>query len=133
MSDKITPRKEKLMLKVIFGEDELKEFSGQLARATEELCAAEEEKKAITAQFKERTESAKMTALALSRKINSGYDMRYVDCELKMDDPRVGEVTIIRLDTGEIVRTRPMTDEECQFKLDFDKQFDPPPAGEYKV
>ena len=124
MAEPMKPRKEQIMLKVIYTEDELKEFAGRLARATTELGEAEEQKKAIMAQFKERIESARLDTLALSRNITTGYAMKYVDCVLHMDSPKVGDVTIIRTDTGEIVRVRPMTEEECQFKFDFDKQFD---------
>lgn len=38
-------------------------------------------------------------------------------CEIRFHDPNTGKKTTIRLDTGEILKTEDMTDEEMQEKL----------------
>jgi hypothetical protein len=53
---------------------------------------------------------------SLAEKVRSGYEHRNVDC-LKSLDYRLGTVTITRLDTGEVMRERPMDAEERQMSL----------------
>ena len=39
------------------------------------------------------------------------------DCEIRIDTPIVGKAQVVRLDTGEIVETRDMTEAEKQVEL----------------
>jgi len=109
--------KEVLFLRVEFTPEEIKNFSSDLARKTAELSQAEEDKKAAVAQFADQLASAKATVSRLARNINSGYEMRNVDCEVTLHSPKKGLARIIRLDTGEEVNVRPMTADELQEKL----------------
>lgn len=104
-------------LKYTFTESELKEFAKELARQTATMSEVEEEKKAVVANFTERIAAAKSNASRLSRYINNGYDYRNIDCSVKLNDPNTGVKTIYRDDTGESVKTYPMTQDELQEKL----------------
>lgn len=50
--------------------------------------------------------------------INQGYQVRRVDCELIFDTPKIGQATLVRLDTGEVVGERSMSAEEQQMPLE---------------
>ena len=55
----------------------------------------------------------------LSYQIKKRAELRPVDCAVQMNNPRVGEKTIVRLDTGEMVKIEMMTDYERQEEIDF--------------
>ena len=107
-----------LFLRCNFSEEEMKQLSLELARAAQEETEAEEEKKATMAQFAESIASCKAKVSSLARKINNGYEMRNVECEVRLDDPSAGMATVVRLDTGETSKVRQMTAEEMQPTLE---------------
>lgn len=41
-----------------------------------------------------------------------------IDIEVRLNSPTEGKAEIVRLDTGEVYKTRQMTPEELQMKLD---------------
>ena len=104
-------------LKYTFSESELREHAKDLARENTVASEAEEQKKAVVAQFTEKVASAKTKISMLSRYINNGYDHRSVECETTLDMPEKGIARVVRLDTGEVVRERAMTPSELQIKL----------------
>jgi hypothetical protein len=107
-------------LKYTFSEPELKDFSKELARENTTVAEAEEQKKAVVAQFTEKITSSKSKISQLSRYINNGYDYRNVECSIAMNSPNTGFKTVVRDDTGEEVKTLPMTESEMQEKLQFE-------------
>lgn len=109
--------KEYIFLKCDFTAEELKEISSQLAREAANMAEAEENKKAATAQFAEKIASAKARVASLARQVNQGYEMRNVECRVLLDKPKRGLVQVVRADTGEIVKERPMSDSEKQGSL----------------
>lgn len=113
----IEVRKEQHFLRVDFTEPELKEFSKTLARETQNLAQAEEEKKLAVAQFAERIARCKSVQSVMSRNISNGYEMRMIECEVHLDLPRKGVATVFRTDTGEMVKERPMEPSELQREL----------------
>lgn len=106
-------------LKYEFSEDELKEFAKKLAYETRELMENEETKKSVMSDFKSKIESSKEKISKLSNLINNGYEYRNIDCEVQLNSPEDGQKTIIRKDTGEVVKSLSMTEEEKQEKLNF--------------
>lgn len=112
--------KETMFLRWDFSDAELKQFSSDMARNSAEQSEAEESKKAVVAQFTEKISAAKAKVSSLARKINSGYEMRDVRCEIWLDFPEAGRARILRLDTNEIVSERAMSETERQMVLDFD-------------
>lgn len=92
-------------------------MGSDLAAAHNSLAAIEEEEEYIKASFKERKKSVEQTIGKLSRDIGSGFTMQNIECKWIYDSPNVGEVSYSRIDTGEIVKTRPMSLQERQQEL----------------
>lgn len=104
-------------LKCLLSEKEIKDAGAALARSYSEITDLEEQKKSVTSDFKAKIDGATAQASILARKIQNGYDFRDVECEEVWDyDDKV--VELIRLDTGETVKSRKITPEELQRKLD---------------
>lgn len=97
-----------------FTEDELREFSKTMAREAQDLTAAENQKKVATSQFAEEIARHRMALSQMARNISNGYEMRMTKCHVQLDNPERGRATIIREDTGEVVRERAMTDQEVR-------------------
>jgi len=114
--------KTKEHLKCILTEEEIKESGAQLAKSYSDITDLEEEKKSVVSDFKAQIDKATAEASLLARKIQNGYEFRNVGCEEIWDyDEKL--VYVVRVDTGETIRSRVMTSEELQKKL-----FDAPAA-----
>ena len=109
--------KETHFLRCDFTPEELREFSKDLARKTAELSQAEEDKKAAVSQFADVIAATRAATSRLARNINSGYEMRSVECEVLLDTPVRATARLVRLDTGETVKERAMTGNEMQATL----------------
>lgn len=103
-------------LKCIFTEDEKKEMGSKLAQCFQECAEAEGRLKSVTTQIKSEIAFKEAEMASLAEKVRSGYEHRNVDCKKKLDY-RLGTVTIARLDTGEVIREKPMDAEERQMSL----------------
>jgi formate-dependent nitrite reductase cytochrome c552 subunit len=104
-------------LRYTFSEDETKAIAKELALAVTRKTRAEEEQKYAQAQFKTRIEAEIDVIGRLSNNINMGWDMREVDCSVHFHKPNEGFKTIVRLDTGEVVREDKMQRSELQENL----------------
>ena len=103
-------------LKYLFSEEELAEQAREMARAVAEQEQAEDELKS----FKKAADSKIATAAAkirlCSEHIRSGYEFRNIECE-RVIDYEDGTCTTYRCDTGEVVSSRKLRDEEMQIAL----------------
>lgn len=104
-------------LKYQFTEPELKDKSTTLALECRNLEEVENEKKQVMSDFKSKVDGHQATISKLSNHINNGYEYRYIDCEIRMDTPLRGEKSIVRKDTGDVVKVEPMSPEEMQQEL----------------
>lgn len=93
---------------------ELQEFSRTMARESQDLDSAEAQKKVATAQFAEEIARHKSIIGQMARHINNGYEMRLLPCTVLLDTPARGTARIVRKDTGDIVKERPMNDQELK-------------------
>jgi hypothetical protein len=109
--------KVKEYLRYTFSEEETKAIAKELALAVTRKTRAEEEQKSAQAQFKQRIEAEIATIGKLSNNINMGWDMREIDCTVQFHKPNEGFKTIVRLDTGEVVREAKMAGGELQENL----------------
>lgn len=91
----------------------------ELARHTRELIKIESDKKNAAATFKSLEEQEKNALSRISLEITQGYVFRDTECAVWLSMPKTGMKQIVRPDTGEVVRTEPMTAEEMQAGLDF--------------
>jgi hypothetical protein len=102
---------------VLYTPAERLDLAERLARAATSLSDVEDQKKASDASHKEIVEGLKLEMKRLSRRLTSGNEMRNVSCEWLLGDPTPKEKTLVRKDTGEVVRVMPMQDHDYQEEL----------------
>lgn len=90
-----------LQVKHVFNEDELRELGGKLADEEFNLANAEMEKSQAVSNHNAgiKTINANITKLATS--IKDGFEMREVECSVRMNDPKEGKKTVTRRDNGQ--------------------------------
>lgn len=116
----IKPKPTKEFLKYTFAKEELFQKGNDLARMNSELRGIESERKAVAASFKAKEELKQKEIDEICNHVNNGYEHRYIDCEIRYNDPNTGMKSIFRKDNGELVRKESMTEEELQLELQFE-------------
>jgi hypothetical protein len=104
-------------LRYDFSGEELLEIAKTLARETQEFAAPEDRKKQVMSDFKAQLDAKATDVALLSRKVSNGHEYRMIGCEVRFNDPMKGKKTVIRMDTGEIVKTAFMSGDEMQENL----------------
>ena len=104
-------------LKYVFTEEEKRGLAENMVRKVTEAEDLEDQKKAVTSEYTAKINSAQAEAQSTAKKLTSGFEMRSVDCEEQLDYDQK-KVTTIRLDDGEIVENRTMSNLELQQSLD---------------
>jgi hypothetical protein len=99
-----------------FSLDELRNLGISLANAIADIETLTQEKVDFMADLKGRHKDAQAKVKLLAEKIRTGSEVRLVECRLEKDF-LANAVRIYRLDTGELVEERPMTQEERQLHL----------------
>ena len=100
-------------LKVFLTVDEIREAGSNLARSFSQISTLEEEKKSAASNYKARIDALSAQAMVYAGLVQNGYDFREVDCEEIFDyDQKL--ISVVRMDTGETVRSRVMTARELQ-------------------
>ena len=99
-----------------FTENEKKEIAVEMAQKVSELQQAEDNKKAIASDFKSQIDGIQANVNSAATKLNNGYEMRTIKCEVVPNwDKKVWEYW--RIDTDTIAKTKPMTANDLQMKL----------------
>jgi len=101
-----------MQLKCLLDDDEQRDLGKKLASEINRLDDAENEKKSITSYWKSEIDSAKALVLRISTILSNGYENRDVACIIKYHDPKDGEKTVYRKDTGELISTSEMSNVE---------------------
>ena len=104
-------------LPVPYSPPERQALGEQLARATMAKTELEEGKKARDAEYKDDLEKISLSIRSLCRKLHSGNEYRNVSCEWILEDPTPAEKSLVRKDTGELIRTVPMQADDYQEEL----------------
>ena len=104
-----------------FTDAERMQMGSALADAYNQQASIESEEAVIKAQLKDRKAQVEQKIGQLSRELSAGFTMENVSCKLEYDTPNVGEVTYRREDNGEVAKVRPMTSDERQQEIQFDK------------
>lgn len=117
MNGRIT--KESLYLRRVFTKDERLEMGVGLAESYNRMAQIEEEEAVMKANIKNQKAGVEQTIGMLSRHLADGFTMENVMCTLMYDKPNINEVTFVRLDTGEEVKSRAMTESERQQEIEF--------------
>lgn len=92
----------------------------QLAAMHTKLEVLEQRKKQLNDEIKSQVASAEAEIATLSQQIGSGIEHRDVPCYWRYDTPQPGDKTLIREDTGGIVRIEEMNDDDRQSEMDLD-------------
>jgi len=106
-------------IKYTFDENEIRKLGEALARDTQVVFDLRERKASEAATLSAAIKTAEQRVGDLTTKINSGFEMREVECMVLMEIPRPGMKRIIRIDTNEQVRDEPMTMQEMQGNFGF--------------
>lgn len=112
----IIKEKVKEYLKCAFTEEEIKEFSQDMARKIGELEHERLHKKDVVKAIDSEIASLETDINKLARNVKDGYEYRNVECE-RVFDYDGGFKTMVRLDTNEIVWTKQLTGDELQRHL----------------
>lgn len=88
-----------------------------LARMAFELGDLEEQKAAAGRDFTNRIKNLRTEQGKVADDVRSGTELRDVEC-VEKPDWKEHVVSVVRCDTGEIVRRRPMTPSERQLRFD---------------
>ncbi|MCC6989914.1 MAG: hypothetical protein IT181_12995 [Acidobacteria bacterium] len=99
-------------------DDEQRERGRQLAEALRAVGEEELDQKAQKERMKERLEALHGEVTRLGGIVRAGEEERAVQVRLELDDEK-GMVHSVRLDTGELFHSRPMTQQEKQRALPF--------------
>ena len=103
-------------LKYQFTDDEKREISEQMAQQVSELATVEDELKAVKSDYKSRIDGLQANVNGAASKLNNGYEMRQIKVQWIPDwDDKIW--SIMREDTGEIVKTIKMTQEDLQTSI----------------
>lgn len=100
-------------LKVPLTDADYKEYAIKIGQVGTEVTQAEDSLAAVKSQFKARIDAAVAKRNEYTAIINAGCEYKPVDCQL-VKDYRAASVTVVRLDTGAVVRERTMSIEERQ-------------------
>ncbi len=103
-------------LRYTFTEDEKKGLSGDLVNCIRKKTGLENELKTIGQQYKADIQAQESSIQSLTNKLDAGYEMRTVDCEWRYVF-ELGQKNLWRLDTGELIRTDIITQDETQGQL----------------
>ena len=105
-------------LKCEFSAEEIQIAARELACSAQLKASIEQRKKEIDASLKAEIEGENSKIARLSSYITTGYEWRNVECAVQLDTPERGNKTIIRNDTGELVKVMRMKDADLQMALD---------------
>jgi hypothetical protein len=107
-------------MKVALTKDELIEQGEIVSEAQAEFTQAEMELNSMKAQFKGKMDAAECKGRVACGLIRDKFQYRPVKCRKVLDYDK-GSMTLTRLDTGEMVEHRPMSEQERQMEIDFDR------------
>jgi isopenicillin N synthase-like dioxygenase len=103
-------------IKCTFTENEKKEIAIEMAQKVANLQQAEDKKKAVASDFKSQIDGIQANVNNAATKLNNGYEMRTIKCEVIPNwKKKVWEYW--RVDIGTIAKTKPMTADDLQMKL----------------
>lgn len=100
-------------LEVDLTDEEVKQKGDILAARIAEHADVDQERKARALEYREQLAEIRGDIASLARQVRTRRDERVTACMWERDDARFSMI-LVRQDTGEIVETRPMRDDERQ-------------------
>ena len=110
------------LLRCDFTVEEMNERRDELSAATIQIGTIEEQKASANRAFKEHLDGLYSQTSKLAHEIKNRNELRSTECIVELNKPHVGEKTIIRIDTGELVSIEAMTAEERQEEFEFNQE-----------
>ncbi len=101
-------------------------MGNSLALMLVELDRIQTEKKVADSEYNKKITTIKAETGALSRKMEKGYAIETITCDIRYNDPTPGQKSFYRMDTSACVVTEEMTWEEKQEELQFNIPKDTP-------
>lgn len=105
-------------LRYEFNDTEIADAARDLATANRKRSSLEQRKKEVDSAIKAEIEAENSTIARLSNMIATGFEYRDIEVRIELDTPEPGKKRIVRLDTGEEVAVKAMTESEKQMSLD---------------
>ena len=109
---------DEIMVDVLLTDEEKARFAEALSDLVVKMESLETEKKGYDAMMNAKIKEIEAEARGVAAVVSSGVQEKLVECEIHFDNFHK-EAVYQSLETGEIVRTRPMTKEEMQRTLPF--------------
>jgi predicted kinase len=106
-------------LKCQLTQEELLQHGDELAAALDRLRQVQEESTSVKQEFKARETALEAEIAREQILVRNKYQHRLVDCNLIINYT-TQQATLIRLDTEETIKERPLSEEEKQMDLGFD-------------
>lgn len=100
-----------------FTEAERLRMGSELASCHSRIASIDNEEAVVKHQFKARKAEVEGSISTLVLNLEQGFTMENIKCRLEYGVPNPLEVSVIRIDTGIMVETRPMTNDERQQEL----------------
>lgn len=114
-------KNEKRTLSCDLSDEEVREYSNDLARLTSSISELEEEKKNTASNYGNKISTQRSQTKELARKISTKKELREVHCENFYDWPD-GLVITTRQDTMQVIDTEPIPEWERQQHLDLENK-----------
>lgn len=105
-------------LKYEFSDTEIADAARDLATANRKRSSLEQRKKEVDSAIKAEIEEQNSIIGRLSQLIGTGFEYRDIDVRVELDTPEKGTKRIIRIDTGEEVAVKFMTESDKQMAFD---------------
>ncbi len=102
---------------------EVLKYGRDAARAVADRTRIEAEFDSVKADYKSKIGEQTAIIGKLSPRIHSGIETRDVECE-EVRNWTKGTATVTRMDTGEVVESRPMREDEKQMEVTFENDGD---------
>jgi septal ring factor EnvC (AmiA/AmiB activator) len=100
-------------------ETETAEYGRNLAAAEQELANIAAEEKEVKDGFKSRKSTQDKQVDRLTEILGNRYEMRETPVVIVFNQPEHMKCEYVRKDTGEVYKTRDMSDEENTFTFDY--------------
>jgi hypothetical protein len=100
--------------------EQLLEAGRELAASQSEVRQLEDDFKSVRDEWKSRISAVEARITTTAGRISRGYDIKPVVCEIVFDEPESGLKTCNRLDTGERLWVKEMTESDKQLTLDLE-------------
>jgi hypothetical protein len=115
-TDKMMTRKVTKALPCNLTEPEVTHYGREMARALSDKARIETEFDSVKQDYKGKIGEQQAIVEKLSPRIHSGIETRDVECQEVKNWTKL-TVTVTRLDTGDVIESRPMREDEKQVEL----------------